>query len=357
MTLNEISNIRICNQKVAATEFRTAGEIVAWMGAIQAQDYSMSKWAIGARLLDSTDEKIEGSFNKGEIIRTHLMRPTWHFVPAEDVYWMLELTAPRIKASLKSRHKSLELSGSIFRKSNHIIEKSLSGGLALRREDLDKEFKKAMISTDANRLSHLLLHAELDGIICSGPVKDNKQTFSLLSQRVPDRKVFSRDDSLAKLAMRYFNSHSPATIQDFAWWSGLSQKDAAFAMDSVKQNFIAEIIGSKKYLFPNSLPAVRYDKTDLHLLPAYDEFLISYRDRSASLLLADNKKTISANGIFYPVVVLNGQVTGLWRRSMKNGKIIIEILLYKKHDRACRELAEKKAYEIGRFLNRTIEVR
>ena len=124
MTLKEISNIRIISQKIAATEFKTANEAVGWMGAIQAQDYSMAKWAIGIRSLDSTDEKIEASLDKGEIIRTHLMRPTLHFVSAEDIYWILELTAPQIKSSLKSRHKELELSESIFTKSSRIIEKA-----------------------------------------------------------------------------------------------------------------------------------------------------------------------------------------------------------------------------------------
>jgi hypothetical protein len=357
MTLDEISNIRIISQKIAKTEFKTANDIVAWMGALQAQDFSMAKLALGVRTFDSTERSIEASFNKGEIIRTHLMRPTWHFVSAQDIYWMLELTSPQIKSSLKSRHKELGLTESIFTKSNFIIEKSLSEGHSLSREQIANEFNKAKIQTDANRLSHLLLRAELDGILCSGSLKANKQTFSLLHERVPNKKMLTRDESLVELAKRYFRSHCPATLQDFAWWSGLSRKDALHGMESVKHGFVTETIESGTYLFPISSPIVSFDKTSVHLLPAYDEFLIGYRDRSASLSVDAGKKSVSVNGIFYPLIVVNGQVTGLWKRSFKSDKAVIEPILFKDHDLSTMELIEKKVSMIGQFLDKEIEVR
>jgi hypothetical protein len=356
MTLNEISNIRLTSQKIESTKFKKANEIVSWMGAIQAQDFSMAKLALGVRLLDSTEEKIVESLNKGEIIRTHLMRPTWHFVTAEDIYWMLELTAPQIKTSLKSRHTQLELSESIFAKSNSVIEKSLRGGVTLSREELAEGISKAGINTDANRLSHLFLRAELDGILCNGPIIDNKLTFSLLRERVPYRKNLSREESLGELANRYFRSHSPASIQDFSWWSGLSHKDAMNAMESVRQNFITEIIGSRIYLFPNALHHSGNERDSVQLLPAYDEFLISYRDRSPSLSLTDNKKAVSVNGIFNPVVVINGQVNGLWRRSIRNEKVILELILFNQEANTKKELFEETAAKIGRFYNRVTEI-
>jgi hypothetical protein len=356
MVLDEISNIRLFSQKIAATELKTAAEIVSWMGAMQAQDFSMAKLAAGIRISDSTEAEIEASFNKGEILRTHLMRPTWHLVSAEDISWMIELTSPQIKLLLKSRNKELELSDAIFTKSSFIIEKSLSGGISLSREELAKELNLAGIRTDANRLSHLLLNAELDSLICSGPIKARKQTFSLLRERVKFWKILSRDESLFELATRYFRSHCPATLQDFAWWSGLSNKEARQAIDSVKHNFVTEIIESREYLFPDSFQAAVYENTSVNLLPAYDEFLISYKDRSASLSLADNKRAVSANGIFYPVVIVNGQVEGLWRRSVKNNKAAIEVTLFTKPDKTKRELIEKRAALVGQFLNKETEV-
>lgn len=157
---------------------------------MQAQDYSMAIWAIGVRLSDSDEKKIETSFNNGEILRIHVLRPTWHFVSPDDIYWMINLTAPKIKSSVKSRHRHLELSESIINKSNSIIEKELGKRISLTREELATEFHKAGIKTDANRLSHLLFCAELEGIICSGPLKSKKHTYSLLSDRVPDKKSY-----------------------------------------------------------------------------------------------------------------------------------------------------------------------
>jgi hypothetical protein len=357
MTIDEISNVRISSQKIEATDLRTAHEVVSWMGAVQAQDFSMAKLALGLRIINPSDEKIEAAFNNGEIIRTHLLRPTLHFVSAEDIYWMLELTAPQIKSSLKSRHKELELTEPVLRRSMIIIEKLLTGGHNLIREEFAKEFKKENINTEANRLSHLLLNAELNGLICSGPLKANKHTFGLLSDRVPLKKILSREESLAKLAERYFKSHCPATIQDFVWWSGLSRKDAVAAVESVRNGFVTETVGSEQYLFPVSFNGSRQLCSVVHLLPAYDEFLISYKNRNASLTELNKKKAVSVNGIFYPIIVVNGQVTGIWKRSFRNGVAVIEPDLFHQDDKSIRDMIDKKAVLIGRFLNKAIEVR
>ena len=212
MKLSDVANIRLTNQHVAATKFKKAKDIVHWMGAMQAQDYAMAKWAVGVRLPDSTDTVIESAIDKGEIIRTHVLRPTWHFVSSGDIYWMLALTAPHIKASLKSRHKELELTETIISKSHTIIEKALAGGKHATREELITKFEKADIATDNNRASHIFLRAELDGIICSGATKNKKQTYALLEERVPKTKSLNRDEALTALAEKYFSSLSIAFV-------------------------------------------------------------------------------------------------------------------------------------------------
>jgi hypothetical protein len=357
MTSNEISNTRLISQKIAVPEFKTAKEIVSWMGAIQAQDYSMGKWAIGARLSDPSDQRIESSLDKGEIIRVHVLRPTWHFISADDVYWMLQLSAPKIKSSLKSRHKELGLTESIITKTQDIIEKTLSKNLNLTREELANEFCKAKIKTDGNRLSHILLLAEMDGIVCSGPLKNNKQTYSLLYERVHHKNELSREESLAALAKRYFISRCPATLQDFIWWSNLSVTDAQKAISSVKSDFFIETIGPGKYWIPNSFYGADTGITSVHLLPAYDEFLISYRDRSSSLSLINNKKTVSDNGIFRPLIVVNGQVAGLWKRTIQKNKVIVEFDFLRSPDKSIRDLTDKKAAMFGQFLDKETEIR
>ena len=338
---NLISKTRLISQKIASSEFKSPSEIVSWMGAMQAQDYSMAKWAIGVRLTESSDKIVESSYNNGEILRIHLLRPTWHFVSADDIYWMLQLSSTKIKSSLKSRHAQLELSNPIIAKTTKIIEKALSKESYMTRDELSDEFSKAAIRTNENRLSHILFCAEMDGIICSGPLKKNKLTYALLQERVPYKKEFSRDESLAELAKRYFRSRRPATLADFIWWSNLSVTDARKAVYLIKDDFHTESIGACEYWISNTdYPIIK--KTSLYLLPAYDEFLISYRDRSSSLSKVYNKRTVSDNGIFYPLIVIDGQVAGTWKRTIKKNKVIIELLFFEQPDTFTIKLIEAK---------------
>ncbi len=357
MTLTDISDNRLIAQQVTATKFRTVKDIVGWMGAMQAQDYAMAKWAIGVRLPNSTDKAIETAIDKSEIIRTHLLRPTWHLVAAEDIYWLLELTAPRIKTLIKSRHKDLELSESLLNKSNTLIREALLGGNHLTRQEIAFKFQKANIATGNNRLYHIMLCAELEGIVCSGATKGKKQTYALLNERVSKPKSLSREDALEKIVRKYFSSHGPATLQDFAWWSGLSMSDARNAVEMVKSDFVSEKIGLETYWFPNSFSNLRDDNNSAYLLPAYDEFIISYKDRSASLPMGNLKKAVSSNGIFKPVIVINGQVAGLWKRIIKNDKVIVETDFFKQPTKSIKSLIEKEALEFGKFLGKKAELK
>lgn len=353
---NLISKTRLVSQKITSTEFKTPSEIVKRMGAIQAQDYAMAKWAIGVRLTGPTEKIIDSAIDKGEILRIHVLRPTWHFVSSDDIYWMLQLSAPKIKSSLKARHEQLELTEPVISKTRTIIEKTLSKENSLTRDELAHEFKKAGLRTDENRLSHLLFRSELDGIICSGPIKENKLTYALLHERVPVKKEFSKDESLAELARRYFFSRCPATLEDFIWWSNLTVKDARKAIDLTKSDFSQETIGSVKYLIPNSFSKPTLTKKSVQLLPAYDEYLISYRDRSSSLSEVNNKRTVSDNGIFYPTVIINGQVAGLWKRTFQNNQVTVSVSSFKPPDNPTLKMIEIKVRDFGRFLGKESEL-
>ncbi len=356
MNLTDISNIRLITQQIAGTKFKTAKEIVAWMGAMQAQDYRMAKWAIGLRTPNATEKTIEIAIDNGEIIRTHLLRPTWHFVSAEDIYWMIELTGPRIKASMKGRNKQLELTKKIFKKSNSVIEKVLRDGKHLTRVELVAELNKAKIVTDNNRSSHILFTAELEGIICSGITKEKQSTYALLSERIPETKKLKKEEALFKLAKKYFESHCPASLQDFIWWSGLSVFDAKNAFEMIKPDFISEKIDSQTYLFPDSFSIPKKYKEFVYLLPAFDEFLISYKDRTAAIAFENHKHAFSNNGIFWPTIVINGQVMGIWKRTIKKDKVILETNFFEPPDKNEKTLIEKESEKLGYFLNHKIDI-
>lgn len=356
MTFSQIANIRLSSQQIASTKLNTPKQMVGWMGAMQAQDYYMAKWSIGIRLPGSDEKLIETAINHGEIIRTHLLRPTWHLVSADDIYWMLDLTAPRIKAKLKFRHKWLELTQKIVEKSNATIAKALNGGNHLTRDQLVCELIKSKIKVDNLRAAHLMLWAELEGLICNDRTIENKTTYALLSDRVPKPKALSKEEALAKLAKKYFSSHCPATLQDFIWWSGLSVANARLAIEMIKPDFDSEIIGSQTFWVPDSFSFPKSAKPSAYLLPAYDEFIISYKDRSASIPASVQKHAISNNGIFRPVIVINGQVSGIWNRTIKKDRVLVETTFFKPPGKVAKALLGKAAGTYGRYLNKKPEI-
>lgn len=357
MKVSDLISLRLVNQQFSAPSFQTARDLVGWMGAIQAQDYQQAKWAIGVRVPHLTEQQVESAFSKGEIIRTHLMRPTWHFVASDHIYWMLKLTAPQIKKALNSRHRELELTETAVKRSQEIMVQALGNQSSMTREEMLVELGKSGLPTDLQRASHFMLRAEIDGVICSGPIKGKKQTYSLLSERVPVKITLTREEALARLAKSYFSSHGPATLADFVWWSGLPVADARRGLKINKTDFNSALIDSDTYWFsdPGSLSRTLPDS--LFLLPAYDEFLISYKNRSAVITADDHKKAISDNGVFKPVVLVNGQISGLWKRTLKKDKIIIETDHFRVHDKAEEHLMVKAVDWLGRYSEKKAEIK
>jgi hypothetical protein len=305
MTLNDISNIRLANQRITKSEFTKVKDLAGWMCAIQAQDFPMAKWAIGLRMNGAPEKTVNEAIDKGEILRTHLLRPTWHFVSSDDICWLLDLTAPHLRSSMKSRDKGLELNDTILKKSGSLITNALQGGQQLTRLEMIQILENSGIATKDNRGSHILFQAEIEGIICSGESKGNKQTYALLNNRVRESKKLSREDALKKIAGKYFSSHGPATLKDFTWWSGLPVKDARNALEMAKPHLSEEIIESSAYYYKESS---EFPEKTVCLLPAYDEYIISYKDRTASLSSLNHSRAVSINGLFRPMIVINGQV-------------------------------------------------
>lgn len=324
MTLKEISLLRLKNQQVTEPAFNSAGELVSWMGAMQAQDFSMAKWAVGLRVPGATEKSIDDAINRGEIIRTHALRPTWHFVSPLDIHWMLDLSAHRIKAAMRTMDKRFGLDDAVFRKTNDIIAKALTQHHDLSREAIIAQLVAHNIPTSENRVSHILVRAEMDRIICSGSSQGNKQSYALFPERAPLTSALNRDEALAKLAFTYFNSHGPATLQDFNWWSGLTAGEAKHALQMVKHLFVSETSGDKTYWFTDGIAPKQNHDNRTFMLPAYDEYIISYRDRTAALISENHSKAVSNNGVFRPVIVTHGKVTGTWRRTSKNKSTLLE---------------------------------
>lgn len=348
--LREIANLRLHNQLLGDRKAKNIKEIIGWFGAMQAQDFAMAKWAIGVRLPGTNDCTIENLFNQGEIIRTHVMRPTWHFTLAEDIRWMLALTAPHIRSILRSYNAKLQLDQNLFKRTNAIIENLLRGNNFLTRSQIVAELKKKKIELDNLQGAHVMFDAELNGLVCNGPMLGRQFTYALMDERIPATKSLARDEALTKLALKYFTSHGPATVQDFTWWSGLPAADARVGLEMVKGKFLNEKIESKVYWFAPSNKKTSVQTSPL-FLPAYDEFMLGYTDRSASLEAKFSKQTLVGNGIFRPIIVVDGKIVGIWLRTVKKNKVMIAPHFFKSKEKLKKKEMELLLNPFGQFLN------
>jgi len=350
MNTSEILNLRLYNSGLSKSPFKSAVEAVSHSVAVQAQDFTAAKWALGLRIKNSTDTDIEKAFNDGAILRIHVMRPTWHFVRPEDIRWMLELTAPRVKSLLAHYNRKLGLDEALFARSNSAIVKALEGRTYLTRQELNVTLVDTGIVTDVQRLAHIITRAELDGLICSGPRRGKQFTYALLDERVERSTRRRREQSLAELALRYFTSHSPAQLKDFSWWSGLAEKDARAGLDMIKSGLNPTTNNGKTYWYFPPAEVTVPDPPPALLLSLYDEYTIAYRDRSDISEGRDIERMISMGNALTAVIVLNGKVAGTWRKSMKKNSVEIGLNPFRKLDNTEREALESEVARYGKFV-------
>lgn len=257
MTPKEIRLRRLYNQQVLAPSLNDPAQVVAHMAAMQAQEYAHAKWAIALRTAGTvTDEDIETLFNGGKILRTHMLRPTWHFVAPQDIRWMLELTAPRVNAVNAFTYRKYGLDDKLFSKSNSVIEKLLRDHNYLTRDAIKDELRKGGIEGDGTMMSAIMMKAELDGLICSGPRIGNQFTYALLEERVPPAKKLTKEEALKELTLRYFTSRGPATIKDYTTWSGLTVKEAKEGV-ALNPDLDKVVIEGAEYYFTGDVPKVK----------------------------------------------------------------------------------------------------
>jgi hypothetical protein len=342
---------RLYNQRLSQTGFRNPADIVRWLGAVQAQDYAGAKWALGLRTVGLSDPDVDRAFADGSILRTHLMRPTWHFVAPEDIRWLLMLTGPRVHTASAFMYRTLEIDKPILKKSYEALEKALGGYRYQTRAELGSALENAGIIATGQRLGYIVMAAELDGIVCSGPRKGKQFTYALLNERVPAARNLTREEALAELTRRYFSTRGPATLHDFTWWSGLTMADAKAGMEMVRSEFVSEEIEGQTFWFPDSNPPPRLKYPTAYLLPNYDEYFIGFKDRSAIGKVAEKEGVRKDDLAFLAhIIILDGQVVGGWRRTLKKDGMIVEASLItrlaKDEEKAVTQAAEK----FGEFL-------
>lgn len=346
MTFTEISNRRLQHQHLTALWLKHPADLVAWLGVVQAQDYAGAKWALGLRLAHASDASVEQALSEGTIIRTHVLRPTWHFVAPADIRWMLALTAPRIHALNAAFYRKYELDTATLRRSRQVLTQSLQAGQHRTRDELRAAFNQAGVAVDDNlRMVYLMMHAELEGVVCSGARRGKQFTYALLEERAPQARALPREEALCELTRRYFTSHGPATLHDFVWWSGLTVTDAKRALAALAAELERSVYEGKEYWIARQLPDSKSVSSDAFLLPSYDECTVGYRERGA---WAQQPHAES----FYlgQMMLLRGRLAGTWKRTLKPQSVVLELNAFSALKKTENSAVQQAARRYGAFV-------
>ena len=351
---------RLRNSRLSQPTFEAPDEVVRWHGAMQAQDYGPAKWSIGQRATGLIDEDLDHALAEGSIIRTHALRPTWHFLARPDVRWVLGLTGPRVQQNNRSRYRELGLDERTLARCERAISAALDGG-RLTRNEIGDVLDDAGIDRSGQRLPYILMHCELEAIICSGGLTGKQHAYALVDDRIPTDGGFDHDRALVELTRRYLTSHGPATIKDLRWWSSLTVSDIKEALNALGSEVRSEEIDGVTLWSMASERSEPEPERGAHLLQAYDEIIVGYTEsrflgdpRAETARAAWGDRTVPTG-----VVILNGGIGGRWRRTLAaKDTVVVGILLYERPKPRDVAALEDAADTLGRFLGRapTLEI-
>jgi hypothetical protein len=338
----DLAKHRLLQQRLLGAPCARPEDVVEGLLAVQAQDFQGAKWALSQRTEDADDASAQQAYDEGRILRTHVLRPTWHFVSRADIRWLLELSAPRVHAVNAYFYRYFGVDSALGKRSNSRIVKALERGGHLTRRELGRELGALAGDAQANgvgdRLACLLMRAELDGLICSGTMRGKHHTYALLEERAPPSAKLGRDEALATLARRYVDGHGPAQARDLAWWSGFTIAEAKRALEACGGSLTRTTLEGKTYFLSAAPPVARRRGPVVHLLPNYDELVVAFKDRSA---LLDPSVTPTSGVSLSHSVLVDGRIVGTWRRAVAAREIVIAV-------RLLRPLSSAEQRELGR---------
>lgn len=333
-----ISERRLLNQQLVNPQMTDVRDLVEWMGMLQAQNYTMMRWAVGIRLKRPSMEAFRKAYDSGQIIRAHLFRCTWQLVAGEDLRWMLKLCAAKNKTAVRYYGRGID--DNEFEYANRLICKVLSKKQSMAKEELIGRLSELGLRGNSCMMNKFLQMAEASGLVCSGYLDDRQNTYALVDERVPDTGDLPYDESVALLARKYFRSHSPATLEDFVWWTNLGKGECRNAIASIAGELEQECCEGETYYIHRDC-RVGGNCRKILLLPSYDEYLLGYKSRKHVIEKEFERRAYSKNGLFYPVIVQNGRVIGIWHPSQKTNFFNDE----------CRVDISKLLLEYHKFIN------
>jgi winged helix DNA-binding protein len=358
METQTIVTERLHNQNVWGDPLATPEAVVSRMAAIQAQEFAYAMWSVAQRANGASLTAIDQAFATGAILRTHVIRPTWHFVAATDVRWILQVSAPRVHALNAYYYRQLGVDAPLCVRTNKLFAKVLQGGRQLTRSDMAAVLERAGISASGTRLAYVLMRAELDGVICSGALRGRQHTYALLDERAPQANALSRDDALAELTRRYFVSRGPATLKDYLGWSSLTAREGTNGLDMIKEQLEHEVVNGRTYWFASSPATRRPNFPVVDLLQGYDEYVMSYSE-SRDVLFTPGLPSARPldRAAYYHAVMLDGRLIGHWRHRLEKDRVVIETQLARALGAAETRAFDSAVMRYGRFLGLPVIVR
>lgn len=354
MTPQQITAWRLHRCGLIGEPWPDPGSAMRRLGANQAQDFGPAIWSIGQRLPSASEADLLGWFDAGHLLRTHVLRPTWHFVLPSEIRWLLTVTGPRVHAFNAYYYRQTGLDDELLLHRCHdLIGNALAGGRALTRTEIAAALAKDGIEASGTRLSLILMHTELDQLICSGPRRGRQQTYALLAERAPAVVELARDDALAELTRRYFGCRGPASAKDLAWWSSLTMADVRHGIQLVGRQLESREFDGITYYWhgaldtPPELPA-----GTVHLLQPYDECVGSYSETKQLWDLAGHGQRRPDRGAYVGLVLRDAQFAGFWKRTVKRSDVIVDVQLVEPFDATATRSLRDAVAEHGRFLDR-----
>jgi hypothetical protein len=350
-----IARWRLHRQRLAGSDHPSVPEAVSDLLGVQAENYAQTVWAVAERVPGTTEAGFGELFDAGEILRTHVLRPTWHFVHRDDLVWLLELTAPRVRGSLVQLQRSLGLEESTMEQSDEAIVAMLEEGKHLTRDEIGRRLRAVGLPAEGMALGAMLSHAELEALVCSGVREGDTQTYALVEERAPGARRLDRDEALAEIVWRYFDGHAPATERDLAYWAQLTLTDVRAGLEAVG-NGLESFQHDRRTYWHSHDPPVALDAVPDppgHLLLILDEYYRGYQD---SRHVLDAARLEPAGNRAVGMALIDGQMVGNMRRTLRTSSVRFEVELYRELSRDERAALQEAALRYGAFLDLEPEV-